>query len=132
MSKITKFDKPIVRNVRSRLDEALKNLEAELGVSIKVGNATFSASTVTFKVEISTVNSDGVAKTEERTALETHYPDYVDLEIRLSNRKTGKVIGLNQRAHSYPFIVEASDGKTYKLSKSQLELMSKPPMVGRR
>jgi len=118
---ITNFDKPTLRKLRDDLQAAVAAVASQHGININVGNARFDSTTVTFKLNCVTLGSDGVAQTKESKDLATWYPQYVGKSVTLRGRgKTlaGTVVGYKSRGRKYPFLVEASDGKTYKVDEN--------------
>ena len=117
------FTKESLRAIRPRIEEQLKHLEAELGIKIRVGNASFSANNATFKLELTSINEDGsVVPREEAQFLE------FCAAVGLKREDLGKVIayagnaykitGLNLRSAKYPIMVKrVTDGKGFRLSK---------------
>ncbi len=119
---ITKFDKPTLRTLRTELEDALAATAQRLGIEIKVGNASFTDSNVTFKLNLSVRGEDGTVKSKTRVALERFYPQYVDKVITLRGRggpEQGKVVGYNNKAHKYPFLVQTATG-TFKVDEERL------------
>ena len=47
--KISSFDRTTVKNLRSDIDKALATISKKYGIEISAGNATFTASNVTYK-----------------------------------------------------------------------------------
>jgi len=117
---IKTFDRATVKSTRDELAAALAVVEANLGVKIDVGNARFTATNVTFKVELSVLNSTGNAQDKYRVALEAFYPGWADKTVNLNNGLSGKVVGWNKRASKYPFIVETANGK-FKVNERTVE-----------
>jgi len=113
--KIRKLDRSTVKDLRPKVQEALKALEA-LGLNVQVGNASFSSTSVTFKVELAIVSEGGAiqskaAETFKRLAyLYGLRPD--DLGKTYGPYT---VVGLNPRAKKYPIVARRKDGKDYKI-----------------
>ena len=123
MSKITKFDKPTLRALRTEIDLALAAVGAKHGISVTAGSASFRDNSATFKLECALLNSAGVAESKEMVALKECYPELVDKQVTLSRGTglTGFIIGYNPRAQKYPFLLQTSKG-VYKISGFQAGL----------
>lgn len=124
MTKIIKFDKPTLRNLRDDINLALASVADDYGIKLSAGNASFMADNVSFKLQGTIIGDDGVAKTQERIDLETFHSSLVDLPITLSNGAKGKVVGYSRRSRKYPFLVDTNKG-TFKLTQDQVERHSK-------
>ena len=118
MSKFTKFDKPGLRLLRTEIDFALAKIGETYGISLTAGNASFNASTVTFKLEGSLLNESGEAETKEMIELKSFYPHLVGKEVTLSRGTKGKIVGYSRRAKKYPFILETPKG-LFKITETQ-------------
>ncbi len=112
---INKFDKPTLRKLRDDLQAQVEIVAAANGIKIDVGNASFDATTVTFKLNCVTIGADGVAETKESKALKALYPQYVGKEVTLGNGTQGTIVGYNSRGKKYPFQVMGVDGRGYKI-----------------
>ncbi len=119
---ITSFDKSNLRNLRHAIDDALAEIGTKYGIVFKAGNASFDSNNATFKLNLSVRGEDGTVKSKTRVALETFYPMYVDKIITLRGRggsEQGKVVGYNNKAHKFPFLVETASG-TFKVGEDRL------------
>jgi hypothetical protein len=58
------FDRDFVKVIRDKINSNLQSLAEELGVSIDVGNASFTENNIRFKLEVAKV-SNGTAITPE-------------------------------------------------------------------
>jgi hypothetical protein len=111
MSKTIKtFDRTSLRLLRAPIEEALKGIETEYGISIKLGNASYNPSNATFKLELATVG--------EATALKTYgvmfgLPKDSFEQTFNEGKHTFKIIGLRTKASRYPVLVERADGKVF-------------------
>lgn len=115
------FDKPTTRKIVNRVEEYLQGLSEELGVHITAGNARYSSTNITLKLEISVVDADGEAMTKEVMDFKTYAPvhglspDDLNAQFSYLGRKY-KLIGYKPRRYKFPFVVEClDDGKQYKL-----------------
>ena len=121
MSKITKFDKPTLRALRTDIDAALAAVGAKHGISVTAGSASFRDTNATFKLECAMLNSAGVAESKELVALKECYPELVNKRITFGRGTNGFIIGYNPRASQYPFLVKTVKG-IYKITAVQAGL----------
>lgn len=117
--RITRFDRTTCRLVRERIDAALADLGAELGLDISAGSGSFDAGFYRVKVTCAVKHDDGTVETPEATAFKRLATLYGlkadDLGREFTSRgKTFKVTGLKTRAKKYPVLATDSEGKTYK------------------
>lgn len=117
---IAKFNKPILRMLRTEIDDALAELAKRHGISLHIANGTFYNDTMTFKLKGALLDGDGVAADPLRIALKAYYPQYVDKAISLSRGLRGTVVGYNSRAKKYPFIVNTPKG-SYKVAEHDIK-----------
>ena len=121
MSKITKFDRPALRALRTDIDAALAAVGAKHGISVTAGHASFRDTNATFKLECALLNSDGKAESKELVALKECYPELVNKRITFGRGTNGFIIGYNPRASQYPFLVKTVKG-IYKITAVQAGL----------
>lgn len=117
--KITQFDRPTVKALRERLDEALADVGLELGLSIKAGNARFGPTNVTFKVEAAVLDAEGSAQTKEATEFKQLAPLYGLQEADLGRTfmfrgKPYEIVGAKFNSPKYPILARNRSGKVYK------------------
>lgn len=130
MNKITSFDRPTVKALRSVLEDALKTIETQYGISVHVGNASFTPENVTFKVNLAVVGASGQVMTKEATTfkqLASFYglnPDWLFKKFTNPNAPADeyKVLGLKTGRGKYPIIAErVRDGKQFKFQEAALK-----------
>lgn len=119
MSKITEFNKPTLRTLRSEIDTALAEIGKTYGIDLRTGNARYDAKTATFKLNCSMLNESGDVETKEMIDLKAFHPALVNKEVKMNGGQVGIVIGFNARRHKYPFIVSTPKGR-YKLTAGQV------------
>lgn len=113
-----------VKEIRNTIQEALDKLNAENDFEAKLGNASYSLNSISFKMSVSTVADDGTVMTPEADAFKRNAHSFgfepADLfaEVTLSSGKKGKIIGLKTRNRKYPVLVETASG-LYKLGVNQ-------------
>jgi hypothetical protein len=108
------FNKTTLKEVRSRLDEALLNIIDELGIDLKVGTMTYSPDGATFttKIEGAVFGSDG--KVQDKTFV--------------SGGREYTIVGLNARANKFPVHVTAH-GKNYKVGADMVRARMTVPLA---
>ena len=130
---IKQFDKKNLKALRQDMNAALKAIEAQYGIKIQVGNASYSDNEVTFKTKCNTIGEGGKAQTKEAN----QWKLYAELngvgQFSVGDRITiqGKVFtieGWNTRARKSPVMIkEVGTNKTYKCPARVLE--GKLPMT---
>ena len=126
--KITSFDCNTVKNLRSDIDSALAILSKKYGIEISAGNASFTASNVTYKVQASVKASNGITMTKEASDFNT-YGSRLLTGFTLGQTITlqGKqytIAGWKMRAQKNPVIV-SREGKTYRVSTEMIKMYNK-------
>ena len=122
---ISNFDKTTVKALRIAMNNALASVEAEYGIKINAGNASFSGNEVTFKVKANTVGDSGQAQTKEASNWDMmasvnglgHLS--VGDEVILQG-KSFTIKGWNTRARKSPINIEDASGRGYKCSINML------------
>ena len=127
------IDRIVVRNLRDRIQEVLDkekqfiNMSCAGDYSIHVGNATFTESNITLKVEVSLVGKNGEVKTKDAEYFKT-YAILCGLQsedlgkIFHSNGHAYKIVGLKTNSGKYPVIAEREDGKKFKFGLEYIKL----------
>lgn len=110
---IKQFNKTNLPDLRRDINRALEELGRKHGISLSAGNARFTTSTVTFKLECAVNGQSGEIRTKEMVDLATHYPKLVNAEITMPDGIRAKVVGYRTRARKNPFIVATEAGKEY-------------------
>jgi len=113
-----------VVEIRSQLNEELKSLSKKLGIELSAGNAKFSESNITFKLECSVPNKDGnvIPKIEEDFNFYSKLHNLTLGSTFTIARETYKVVGYKPKSHKYPVICESLiDGKRYKFDEETIK-----------
>ena len=134
------MDREKAKEMLDYMCEVAKNenedLEECFGVRMKVdAKCNYTNTTVTFKVEISDVNENGMAMTKEavawnklfepemRTSSGYKYSkkgymagEEIQLNQPIRGNTGGILLGYNKRARKYPIRVKLEDGSTCKMS----------------
>jgi hypothetical protein len=126
--KISSFDRTTVKNLRSDIDKALATISKKYGIEISAGNASFTSSNVTYKVQAAVKAASGVTMTKEASDFNLY------ASINLSGFKLGQTISLQGkeytiagwkvRAQRNPVIV-TRDGKSYRVSTEMIKMYNK-------
>ena len=126
--KISSFDRTTVKNLRNDIDSALAALSKKYGIEISAGNASFTSSNVTYKVQAAVKAAGGVTMTKEASDFNLY------ASINLSGFKLGQTISLQGkeytiagwkvRAQRNPVIV-TRDGKSYRVSTEMIKMYNK-------
>jgi ribosome-associated translation inhibitor RaiA len=126
--KISSFDRTTVKNLRSDIDKALATISKKYGIEISAGNASFTSSNVTYKVQAAVKAAGGVTMTKEASDFNLY------ASINLSGFKLGQTISLQGkeytiagwkvRAQRNPVIV-TRDGKSYRVSTEMIKMYNK-------
>jgi hypothetical protein len=116
---IKEFDRQNLPLLRTSMQAALAPIEAQFGIKIHVGNASFSADNAKFKVDLSTIGDGGVVNSRERSSFEA-LAELYDLDPKMLDQSilyggTEYVVtGLNTRRSKYPVIARrVRDGKSF-------------------
>lgn len=125
---ITRFDRPIVKNLRTELDELLKTFGEKHGIIVQMGNARFTANSVNWKMTMVALNSVGADDNQSLEAVQflsncTIYGlEKSDLNSKIILRgQPNKIVGLNPRRHKYPVICENNNGTRYVYSIQEIK-----------
>lgn len=124
MPKITEITREFLRDARTEMMEDLKAFGERHGLTVTVGNASFTAGVggnATFKVELATQAADGTANTQavvdfnRCASLYGLKPHHLNMTFDYGGEKY-KLVGLNPKAHKLPLIAQQlRNGKTYKM-----------------
>jgi len=112
------MDRPRVRQLRDSLQAALSFWAEQNGVDAQVGSARYTASSVTFKMDVLEKNAKGETTSVSAEAFKSsaHFFGLKPTDLGRTFVVRGrifKVTGLAPRSRKYPVLAE-SDGKTYK------------------
>lgn len=137
MSKIKNFDRTNIQALRPPIEDALKNLATKYGISVKLGNASFSPSSVTFKLELATISADGLVCSKEVQDFKNYAsmfglkPDDLGKTFKDINGEVYTIVGAKLHSQKYPILVEsASSGKRFKFPERRVQLGLKLQVTG--
>jgi len=116
--KITKIDRPVLREMRPRIDDALIALGKEYGVVFSVLKGKYTDNNVVFQLSASLISKDGSVLTPLADDFKRFAKNYglqaSDLGRDFTLRGVVYTLkGLNPRARTRPFIATRGDGKDY-------------------
>lgn len=116
MTKIEKFNRTEVKELRAALNQELAQLAQKYGIQLEAKNASFDHTNVTFKVQASIIANGQVLTPEARD-----FNRYAGLKLKgymLGDQvelmgKVYTISGWNRKAPKYPVQI-TRDGKTYR------------------
>ena len=125
--KVSNFDKPSLKAIRMAMNAALKSVEDQYGIKVNVGNASYSANEVTFKVKANTIGDSGEAITKEAQNWSLYagmnglgqfkVGDQIELQ-----GKTFTITGWNTRAKKSPVNIQDANGRGYRCSAQMIKM----------
>ena len=120
-TKIKEIDGSTAEYVMARIEDMLRTLAKELGVSLTLGKCSFRPTNGRFQVKLSVLDSNGETITEEMADFKSHAQHYGLLPEDLGRRfvfqgQSFELCGLNRKSRKYPFIGQSSDGTQYKFT----------------
>lgn len=123
--KISSFDRNTVKNLRNDIDAALATLSKKYGIEISAGNASFTSSNVTYKVQAAVKAAGGITMTKEASDFNL-YANRVLADYKLGQTielqgKEYVIAGWKARAQKNPVIV-TRDGKSYRVSTAMIKM----------
>ena len=123
-----KINRQNVQNLRAIINEQLKSIAEEQGVTLEVTNCSYGENSFTFKMEGGTIDEAGNvidSKAEYFLANAGSYglsPDDLGSTFVSNSGLKFKIIGLKSRARKYPIITSNLDnGRNYKHSVEQVK-----------
>ncbi len=126
MTQINRIDRDACGRIRHELQNALRQVEEELGIKLTMGRIKFTDDNASFKMEAAVLNSEGAPMTREATNWQYHAPrfglpsDWVGKTIS-TIRGTYRITGWNTRASNYKVqAIRISDGVAIKMSPQSL------------
>jgi hypothetical protein len=128
------IDRELVKNLRGQIQDAIERWWDQGGENLfpkmefRVGNATFTESNVTFKIEVALVGENGEVKSKEAESFKKFAVVYGLKEEDFgksfkSNGHTYKICGLKTKSGKYPVIAERDNGRRFKFGAEYVKLM---------
>ena len=135
-ARIEHLDKQTVRQIRNRLEIALKPLAAELGVELDLGSCAFREHNGRFQLRVALLDINGKPITEEYESF-IYNASFFGFESTDLGREftfqgqTFMICGLKPKSRRYPVLAKSSNGTGYKFDcKTVLEALGRriPPL----
>ena len=110
------FDRARCREIRDALDEVVQPLAQRLGLTIRLGSASFTSGTIRFKLEVIEDAETGSPEAEDFRIYCSRY----GLEVEDLNKpftwggKQYVLIGCKPRSTRFPLLGRSPDGKVFK------------------
>ena len=117
MKKIKEFNKATLVEFRNELNDLLAKYEKKSVVELQSKGIRYTSNTITVSVEGKLTGTQ--SKDVKALELFTKFKENDIIDINQLGKV--KVVGYNVKAKKYPYIVEATNGKQYKLSHNQVE-----------
>lgn len=117
---VTNIDKTVCATLRPEINAALAEVAAKYGLSISLGNGTFTSANATFKLNIATRGDNGEIRTKETTDFKAYALSYglkpTDLGAKFHCSRNGEVeiVGLKVKSHTYPILCKTRAGARIK------------------
>lgn len=126
MMNTTTLNRDVIRDLRTEINAALAAVAAKHGLSMNAGNCSFTSTSATLKLEISTISATGEVISKTLAALRSNAKwlgltdDHLNATFQIAGH-TYKLVGYNQRRYAKPFEIKCLDnGKTYITTKQQV------------
>jgi len=127
-TKIKKIDRAACKVLRDQLNHELEQVGQKLGIEIHAGNASFDASSVTFKVECVLSGVDRAHETFDRDCYLFHLPTSAWRAKFEFQGKQWILVGLKTRSPKYPILAEkVGESGSYKLPERAVESLKEIP-----
>jgi len=114
---ISKFDKQTLPTLRAAIDAALKNINAEFGVNVKLGNMTYAPDGFSFSSKVTGEIKNGASEAARKETAKRWLANFdlkLDQEFRYAG-KTFKIVDFDLKARDKNVVVLcAFDSKRYK------------------
>ena len=108
-----------VRELRLKMQAILDEFAEANGVHAMITGGTYTLNNATYKLELAVVEEDGEVRTRDAEHF-IYYasmfgltPNYLGKTFQ-HDGKLMKIVGLKRKNRSYPIMVEADDGTSYK------------------
>jgi len=123
---ISSFDKATCRALRADLQKVLDAYAAKQGITLTVGNMSFTPEAVSIKMEAKIVGGKGIREQKIDSALPLQAM-YDGLSLDVCSGK--QLVGYNSRAYKRPYIyLQINTGKRFKTSRNQAKMYFTAPV----
>jgi hypothetical protein len=128
------MDKPKARLMRENLATMFAEFDKKFDVKTTVGNASFTATNIVFKIEFAEKTADGQVLNREAEAFKRNAKFYGfdadDFGKTFIFRREGyKISGLKPKSYRFPILGTRADGKTFKFPANDvLRALGKKPL----
>lgn len=122
-----RISRDILKALRSEIDATLKEVGKKYSINLKAGNATFSDTNFTFKLEGAVITANGTILKKESEDFKRNAILYglkpEDLGRRFQdNGRAFEITGLKPKASRYPILAKnLSTGQTFKFTSSHVK-----------
>lgn len=122
------LDKKNLNLLRGKMSAALQAVATEFGLKIEVGSCRFNLNSAEFKVEVSTISSDGTVNSREAVAFQRNAsffglePTDLGRTFR-SGGETYTITGLRPNAPRFPVLAERADGRSFKFPSENVKAL---------
>jgi hypothetical protein len=122
---ISTFDRATCRALRADLQKVLDAYATKQGITLTVGNMSFTSEAVSIKMEAKVAGGKGLREQKLDASLKLQASiDRLSLDV--VNGK--QLVGYNSRAHKMPYIyLEVATGKRFKTTRSMAKVYFSTP-----
>ena len=122
-----KFNNKEFADFRRDFKHAMKALEEKHNVSIDMGSITYNEVKFTSKMEV--ISKEGVEEGTSGAQITWDADcsqfglkaEHFGKRVKLNDGTPATIVGMKARSYKYPIIVEASNGKRYKMNSSSVK-----------
>lgn len=118
------FDKTTLDRLRKLLNVKLGEITAEHCVRFTIGNMRYSEKNVRMQIEATISGGKTTSQSDYEKAQKLFNLQPLGSTIFSPMRGNCKIVGYKSRARKYPIIVEANDGKRYRMPRHMAEIRS--------
>lgn len=120
--KINKFEKDVLRHIRTDIDDALKSVCEKYGLVFKIGTIKFTAKEFHTKMTCVIINSEnGTMENPDKVIFEQICRHYSLTQADFGSEfifgtDTYKICGIKMGSKKYPILAKRTDGRIYRFS----------------
>jgi hypothetical protein len=122
---ISTFDRATCQRLRTDLQKVLDAYATKQGITLTVGNMSFTSEAVSIKMEAKVAGGKGLREQKLDSSLKLQASmDRLSLDVI----KGKQLVGYNSRAHKMPYIyLEVATGKRFKTTRSMAKVYFSTP-----